>query len=587
MPQECIETLSFSQIDRQQKLQELQDTNWDFIVIGAGINGAGVALEAVYRGLSVAVLDQYDFAFGTSSRSTKLLHGGFRYLAQKEFGLVREATTERNWLRDRGLPHLTRPTRFLYPILDGGTLGDLDLPKSWSYRTMRLGLFLYDLLSGFKSFKRGKGMKNVDAIKELEPLFDNSRTKAAVMWFDSNIDDARMVIETLKEAVWKGIALPMSYVRVSGFTHDSKGQINGVKAIDLHNSTTKEIQIRGKVIVNTTGVWADELLALNGESTEKILRPTKGVHLVFHRKDFPINDTFALNSIDDRRFFFAIRRNEWVLVGTTDTDYSGDPTECICTREDADYLRNTIRILFPDANIGDEVIQGTYAGLRPLVAEIRKTESDVSRKHTVLEREDGLYSLLGGKLTTFRKMAEDLFINHIKKRSQHHRLPKFSGKKNLTKIAYAITLSKKDWQSLPEVVNSALHPHILHHLYQQYGRGGLTILRELQRNPKLEARLLEDPAYPVEVAPWIIAELEYIIRHEAPLHLVDVLCRRMEVCWLVRPEYQGHIAVIAADRMGRILGWSKKTIQQEINNYLQYVRKNSFFFDGEIPIPSR
>ncbi|MFW9986408.1 MAG: FAD-dependent oxidoreductase, partial [Candidatus Odinarchaeota archaeon] len=157
MPQECIETLSFSQIDRQQKLQELQDTNWDFIVIGAGINGAGVALEAVYRGLSVAVLDQYDFAFGTSSRSTKLLHGGFRYLAQREFGLVREAATERNWLRDRGLPHLTRPTRFLYPILDEGILGDLDLPKSYSYRTMRLGLFLYDLLSGFKSFKRGKG----------------------------------------------------------------------------------------------------------------------------------------------------------------------------------------------------------------------------------------------------------------------------------------------------------------------------------------------------------------------------------------------------------------------------------------------
>ncbi|MFX1492113.1 MAG: FAD-dependent oxidoreductase, partial [Promethearchaeota archaeon] len=344
--------------------------------------------------------------------------------------------------------------------------------------------------------------------------------------------------------------------------------------------------IRGKVIVNTTGVWADELLALNGESTEKILRPTKGVHLVFHRKDFPINDTFALNSIDDRRFFFAIRRNEWVLVGTTDTDYSGDPAECVCTREDADYLRNTIRILFPEASISDEVIQGTYAGLRPLMAEIGKAESDVSRKHTVLERDDGMYSLLGGKLTTFRKMAEDLLINHIKKGSHRHGLPKFSGKKNLTKIAYAISLSKKEWQSLPEVVNSALHPHILQHLYQQYGRGGLTILREIQRNPELGTRLLEDPVYPVEVAPWIIGELEYLVQHEAPLHLVDVLCRRMEVCWLVRPEYQGRIAAIAADRMGQILGWSKKTIQQEIQSYLQYVRKNSFFFDGEIPIPS-
>jgi glycerol-3-phosphate dehydrogenase len=584
MSQECIETLSFNQTNREQKLQELQDINWDLIVIGGGINGAGVALEAVYRGLSVAVLDQYDFAFGTSSRSTKLAHGGFRYLAQKEFRLVREATTERNWLRDKGLPHLTRPTRFLYPILEEGKLGNRDLPKSWSYRTVRLGVFLYDLLSGFKSFKRGRGIKGAGAVMELEPLVDDSRIKGAVTWYDSNIDDARLVIETLKEAIRKGKALPMSYVRVNGFTHDTKGQINGLEAVDLHKSTTEKIRIRGKVVVNTTGVWADELLSLNNENAEKVLRQTKGVHLVFHRKDFPINDTFALNSIEDRRFFFAIRRNEWVLVGTTDTDYTGDPTECFCRREDADYLRNTIRIIFPEANIDDEVIQGTYAGLRPLVAERGKAESEVSRKHTVLERGDGMYSLIGGKLTTFRKMAEDLFIHHIKKRRHLHGLPEFSGKKNLTKITYAITLSEEEWQSQKEVVNSDLHPHILQHLYQQYGRGGLTILREIQRKPELGARLLDDPAYPVEVAPWIIGELEYVIQHESPLHLVDVLCRRMEICWLVRPDYQGRIASIAATQMGRILGWSKKTIQQEINSYLQYIQKNSFFFDGEIPI---
>ncbi len=585
MPPKNIDTLAFNQINRQQHLQELQEKVWDVIVIGGGINGAGVALEAAYRGLSVAVLDQRDFAFGTSSRSTKLAHGGFRYIAQLEFGLVREATTEQNWLRTKGLPHMTRPTRFLYPILEAGQLENFELPKSWSYRIVRLGVFLYDLLSGFKSYKKGKGTKKVNLIHDLEPLLNTSRLKGAVMWYDSNVDDARLVIEILKEAMWKGKVLPMNYLRVVGFTSDSGQQINGVEAIDENNLTSEPFLVRGKVVVNTTGVWADELLSLDREVEAKILRPTKGVHLVYHRKDFPINDTFAMNSIDDRRFFFAIRRNEWVLVGTTDTDFSGDPAESYCTREDADYLRNTIRILFPEAKIDDKYIHGTYAGLRPLVAETGKAESDVSRKHTVLERDDGLYSLLGGKLTTFRKMAEDLLVNHIKKNRHQHELPKFSGRKGLTKIAFAITITKEEWESHPEIKNSELHPHILLHLYQQYGRGGLTILREASQQPDMAQRLLDEPAYPVEVAPWIVGEVDYVVRNEAPLRLEDVLCRRMEVSWTVRPEYQGKIAAVAASRMGQILGWSQKTKQQEIRRYINYVRKNSFFFEGEIPIP--
>lgn len=578
--------MAFSQIDRQLRLKQLQDISWDIIVIGGGINGAGVALEAVYRGLSVAVLDQNDFAFGTSSRSTKLAHGGFRYIAQKEFQLVREATTERNWLREHGLPHLTRPTRFLYPILKSGKTDDQELPKSSGYRTVRFGAFLYDLLNGFKSYKRGKGSKNAEKIKNLEPLLESSRVKGGVTWYDSNIDDSRLVIETLKEALWKGQALPLNYVRVVGFTRDDSGRINGVEAEDVNASSTTTFRIKGKILVNTTGVWADEFLALTDMKKKKILRPTKGVHLTYHRKDFPINDTFAMNSIKDGRFFFAIRRNEWVLVGTTDTDYTGDPAECYCTREEADYLRNTIRVLFPKAKVDDKNIQGTYAGLRSLVSEPGKAESDVSRKHTILKHEDGFYSLLGGKLTTFRKMAEDLFLNHIRNTSQKHDFLRFPSKKNLTKITYAITIPKHEWQALPEVAESNLPQYILQHLYQQYGRGSLTILRHTKQDPNLASRLIDDSVYPIEVAPWIVGEIDYVVNHEAPLHLVDVLCRRMEVCWLLRPEYQGRIASIAAKRMGIILGWSDKTRQQEITNYLEYVRRNCFFFDGEIPIPT-
>ncbi|MHA2405791.1 MAG: glycerol-3-phosphate dehydrogenase/oxidase, partial [Candidatus Hermodarchaeia archaeon] len=552
---------------------------------GGGINGAGVALEAAYRGLTVCLLEQNDFAFGTSSRSTKLAHGGFRYIAQRAFGLVREATTERNWLREKGLPHLTRPTRFLYPILAAGITDGQELPKSWSYRNVRFGAFLYDFLNYFRSHKTAKGIKNVETIKELEPLLEASRLKGAVTWYDSNIDDGRLVIETLKEAVLAKSALPMNYVRVVGFTKDSGGRINGVEAVDAHEEKFAKFQVKAKVVINTTGVWADEVLALNGEETEPVIRPTKGVHLTYHRKDFPINDTIALNSIDDRRFFFTIRRNEWVLVGTTDTDYAGDPAEAHCTREDADYLRNTIRILFPEAKIDDKYIHGTYAGLRPLVAEVGKAESDVSRKHTVLQRDDGLYSLLGGKLTTFRKMAENLLLNHIRKAQSSHDLPKFSGKKNLTKIAYAITLTEKEWEALPEVITSTLPPFILKHLYQQYGRGGRTILSTIKNQQELANRLIDIPEYPLEVAPWIEAEVDYVVRHESPLRIEDVLCRRMEIGWLVRPEYQGHIAKIVANRMGQILGWSSKIRQEEITRYLEYIRKNSFFFDGKIPVP--
>ena len=581
-----IQTLSLCQTNRSQQLQRLQDTSWDLIIIGAGINGAGVALEAAYRGLKAAVIDQHDFAFGTSSKSTKLAHGGFRYLAQREFGLVRESTTERNWLRERGLPHLTRPTRFLYPFLEAGKRGDQVLPESWSRGTLRFGTFLYDFLSGFGSYKRGKTTNDAQAIHELEPLLDASRLKGGAVWYDSNIDDARLVVETLKEASGKGDVLAMNYLRVVNLHHDENGKLKGVRVVDEGSQQHQELDVRGKVVVNTTGVWADELLAIDDESHQKLLRPTKGVHLTFHRKDFPINDTFAMNSIDDKRFFFAIRRNEWILVGTTDTDFDGDPAECYCTREDADYLCNTIQVLFPEAKISDDRIQGTYAGLRPLVAEVGVSESDVSRKHTVLQREDGLYSLLGGKLTTFRKMAEDLIVNHIRKSRHELKLPKFSGKKNLTKITYAIALSWDEWQTHPEVISSKLDSNTLLHLYQQYGRGGLTILQEANGQPELAARLLEDPAYPVEVAPWIVAEIDYVVKHEAPLHLEDVLSRRLEISWLVRPEYQGRIAAVAANRMASILGWSSSVLREEIQQYLLHVKRNSFFFDGEIPVPS-
>jgi glycerol-3-phosphate dehydrogenase len=394
-------------------------------VIGGGVTGAGVALEAASRGLSVAVLEARDFASGTSSLSSKLAHGGIRYIAHFELGLVREATTERNWLRDKGLPHLTRPQQFIIPSFRAGKVGGRELPKSKDgLGKMRFATFLYDLLCGFKNYGKRKIIKDIEKIKEMEPALEATRLKGVALYYDCNIDDARLVIETLKEAMWKGQALALNYLRVVGLTHNSSGKVNGVRAIDWASGEEETFLVKGRIIVNTTGVWADDILSMGHNQQPKLIRPTKGVHITFHRSDLPVNRAFGLRSIDDGRFFFVLPRNDWVVVGTTDTDFSGNPAECFCDRADADYLRNTVSALFPDARIGDEQLQGTYAGLRPLVAEPGKSESEVSRKHVVLERDDGLFSLLGGKLTTFRKMAEDLFLKHIRKVWKEVGLPK-------------------------------------------------------------------------------------------------------------------------------------------------------------------
>jgi glycerol-3-phosphate dehydrogenase len=481
---------------------------------------------------------------------------------------------------------MTRPVQFLYPVLKAGKAGNLELPKSKEgIGKMRLATFLYDAVCGFHNYARRQIIKDPREVAELEPALDSSRLVGAALYYDTNIDDARLVVETLKEAIHRGQAVALNYIRVDEVTHDSDGRVNGIRAIDEADPRKERVEARAKIVVNATGVWADDILAKGQRTHQRIIRPTKGVHLAYQRRDLPVNRALILRSIDDGRIMFVLPRNDWVVIGTTDTDYSGDYAKCYCDRDDADYLRRTVLPLFPHARIGNDRLLGSYAGLRPLLSEQGKPESDVSRKHVILHREDGLFSLLGGKLTTFRRMAQDLFLKHITKVGKALGLPAIPAKKNLSRIRYAIAMTQEEWTTAPEVKRAKLHPRILHHLYEQYGRGGLAILRRIEEHHDLGDRLLNDPAYPVEVCPWVLAEVHYVVRHEASFHLEDVLCRRTEVCWLVRPEYQGRIAAVAASQMRKLLGWSETRTRQEIDNYLEYVKKNSFFFKGKIPVP--
>ncbi|MFW9914402.1 MAG: glycerol-3-phosphate dehydrogenase/oxidase [Candidatus Thorarchaeota archaeon] len=574
----------YTAIDRRSQLERLARTEWDLIVIGGGITGAGIAREATLRGLTVALLEQSDFASGTSSGSSKLGHGGIRYLKQRDFRLVREATTERNWLRDEALPHMVRPLQFIYPVFRGREAEGQQIPQSKErLRTVRLAVFLYDFLCGFHNYASREVITDPKHLKKLEPAFSVTGLTGAVLYYDTNLDDARLTLETVWESLRTGKACAVNYIKVIDLMRDASGNVNGVIAVDQADEVDqKQLRIKGKALVNATGVWADKILSIGETPENKLVRPTKGVHLAVRRTDLPVNHAFGIRSIDDGRFFFVLPRNNWALIGTTDTDFSGEPTDCYCTEEDAEYLRRTVRILFQGAKIENDRLLGSYASLRPLAFDPGKSESSVSRKHLILQTSDGLLTIVGGKLTTFRKMAENLLLNHIKPRIKKG-FPKFLTQKGLSKTAYWVAITQEDWEESEEVAVSKLDPAILHHLFEQYGKGGLQILQNIKVNLQMANRLLDE--CPATVCPWILGEIEYIVKRECPVHLDDVLFRRMEIAWLVRPEHQGKVARSVAEYMGKILGWSKERIEAEIYRYVDLVKLNSFFYKGEIPVP--
>lgn len=575
---ENIVSLDFSSVDRAERIKRLKSETFDLLVVGGGITGAGIARDAAFRGFKVALVDKNDFAFGTSSRSTKWAHGGFRYLLSAEFGLVNESETERNWLRE-DFPNLVRPFLILIPSYEGSKLSPL---------LLHFGLFLYDLLNFYKNYTRGKVVKKIDKIKDMEPALSTDGLRAAGISSDTNLDDARLTVETIKEAVNTGNCLPLNHVKITRLERDeSTGKVTGAWAKDQAGGGG-EFPVKATIVVNATGIWTDEILEQKPEGyPDKIIRPTKGVHLVFKREDVPVNHSIGLSSQVDRRFMFIYARGAFTMLGTTDTDYQEDLDSPVTTKEDAQYLIDSVKPLFPDAGLSLDKIVGTYAGVRPLAAGKAKkgkevSESKVSRKHLIIQGDDDLVTICGGKLTTFRVMAEEVMRKHVLPLAREKIADKtFDSSKNIAKKPYLIGLEKEKWDEVSIVKamgdGSSLSHVQLDHVYQQYGRGGLEILKAIKDSPKSATRLVEGEED--KHAPWMEAEIEYIVLRESPLHLTDLLARRMEAAWLLHPSKQRDLAVNAARVMGKILGWDEKKETQEIEEYLKYVRKNSFFYD--------
>ncbi|MHA1930941.1 MAG: glycerol-3-phosphate dehydrogenase/oxidase [Promethearchaeota archaeon] len=543
--------------NRDNIIKRLQKNHYDIIIIGAGITGAGIAREATLRGLKVACIDMQDFAAGTSSRSSKLAHGGIRYLSHGDMDLVRESTTERNWMRMH-IPHLVRPIPFLFVALEEGKYKKRDIVGA-----CKIYDFLGEDKSEFKNYKNHQWHSPEEVIK-LEPEFIKQGNKGGAVYYDNNVDDARLTIETLKEAVIRGADV-INYCKISGYLKiDDK--IIGVKCNDLEKNVSFEI--KGVLIVNATGIWTDNLIKNYPDDIPKpLIRPTKGIHLQFRREHVKNNMATIIRSISDERVFFVLPRDkDFTIIGTTDTDYQGDLATPFCNKEDADYLIESVKHYFPNAELSYDKILSTYAGIRPLVMQKGKSESEISRKHIIIFSKDGLVSITGGKLTAFRSMAEDL----LKEIAVKGVFPNIEREENFSKQPYIISIDKQDWTESLKNSQIKLEVDISDHLYQQYGKGALKILEIIQADETLKEKIIEENNF-------IKAEIIYCLRNELTPHLIDVFCRRTEMSLWINYKRASFAAKVVAELMKLEYSWSEDKKEEEIAIYLDYIKKSVSF----------
>lgn len=498
--------MSLDARERQATLGRLESEEWDLLVIGGGITGAGIALDAASRGIKVALVEMQDFAAGTSSRSTKLIHGGLRYLKQMEFRLVREVGRERAILH-KNAGHIVVPEKMMLPIIEGGTFGLFGV---------RWGLWLYDLLAGVKREERRVILSREQAA-EAEPWLKVGPLRGAGLYSEYRTDDARLVIEVLKTAVQKG-AIALNYCKCEGFEY-TDGRVAGAKIKDEIGGRT--VQVRAKHVVNAAGPWVDGLRALDHSLQGKRLHHTKGVHLVVSALHLPIQHAIYFD-VGDGRMIFAIPRARWTYFGTTDTNYEAGLEHPEVTAADVDYLLGAVNRMFPRANLDYSHIESSWAGIRPLIHEDGKSPSQLSRKDELFFSESGLVTIAGGKLTGFRKMAEkvvDVIAKRMHKAGQLPSIPRCTTDR--------IRLSGNDYTSRLEwegqvyrlALRHALESEELEWLSNLFGsnvEGMLSMLEEQTKTGVLRCAL------------------RYCIENEGVLRLGDFFVRRTGMLYFGR-----------------------------------------------------
>ena len=511
--------------DREQALARFRSEEFDVAVIGGGINGAAIARDGAMRGLRVALVERGDFAGGTSSRSSKLIHGGFRYLPQGQLRLVRAALRERELLRRRTAPHLVHPVRFLFPLYKG---------RGYGRFTMSAGLWLYDLFARVPRSERHESL-SAPRVREMEPALARSGLRGGALYYDAWGDDARLTLENALDASLHGAAVA-NYTAVEGFARGHDGRLAAAMLRDRIDDSP--IELKARTFVNATGPWVDEIRQLDAPAERPSVRLTKGVHLVFPRVSLPIHDWLVLSDATER-IVFAMPHERYVVVGTTDTDYPADPASVATEPSDVEYLLGILAQSLPGIRLTSADVVSSFAGLRALVLnkEGSNAPSAVPREELVFESASGLLTIAGGKLTTHREIAEkvvtrlvrDLRITAEDCRTRVTPLPGAREEEQSGADSEALTL-------LPRSVREIL--------VTRYGTRAIAPARLAVEDPKLAVTL-------VHGLPVIGAEVIHAVRNEMVTNLADFMVRRTGGVWRWPVEIEA-AAPAAAALMARV-----------------------------------
>ncbi|HEY0638465.1 MAG TPA: glycerol-3-phosphate dehydrogenase/oxidase [Pseudonocardiaceae bacterium] len=523
--------------ERAEGWRRLAGEHFDLVVIGGGVVGAGVALDAATRGLRTALVEARDLASGTSSRSSKLFHGGLRYLEQLEFGLVREALAERELMLTRLAPHLVKPVSFLYPLHH----------RLWERPYVAAGLTLYDSMGGARSVPRHRHLTRAAALR-LVPALRRDALIGGIRYYDAQADDARHTMTVARTAAHYGAVVRPSS-QVVGFTREAD-RVSGVRVRDCEDG--REIDVAAHVVVNCTGVWTDELQQLSGERGRFRVRASKGVHIVVPR-DRIVADSGLILRTETSVLFVIPWRNHWIL-GTTDTDWNLDLAHPAATRADIDYVLDRVnRVLATPLTHAD--IEGVYAGLRPLLAGEDAATSKLSREHAVARVAPGLFAIAGGKYTTYRVMAADA-VNAAAADLPSRVAPSITDKVPLLGAdGYHALVNQADRLA----GRYGLHPYRVRHMLDRYGSLIHQVLELAGGRRELLAPLPHAQDY-------LAVEVLYAVSHEGALHLEDVLARRTRIS-IEYPHRGVACAEAVAGLMAPVLGWTEADVAREVAVY--------------------
>lgn len=513
-----------NKMKRTEQLAKLHETKtWDIIIIGGGASGLGIALDSASRGYKTVLVEAIDFAKGTSSRSTKLAHGGVRYLEQFNISLVREALKERGlMLKNSG--HLVKNQSFVIPIYN-----------RWSGYFYTIGLKFYDLLAGSSSFGKSEYLSKEKTI-ELLPTVKQEKLKGGIIYHDGQFDDARLAINLAQTAVEKGTCV-LNYTKVTQLTKDNENKICGVEIQDME--TGEKHDLKSKIVINATGVFTNTILSLDNPKTEKSIVPSQGIHLVFDKSFLPSDNALMIPKTSDGRVLFIVPWHDKVIVGTTDTLIEKPSLEPKALETEIDFILETAQRFLSKKPQRSDVLS-VFSGLRPLAAPKtgKQTTKEISRGHQIIVSASGLISIIGGKWTTYRKIAEDV----VNKATEIHQLPKTKCKTENISIHGNKITNDRDRKN---------------HLYL-YGSDIPEIKKLQESNPELKEKL--HPNYP-----YTLSEVVWAIRNEMARTVEDILARRLRLLFLdakAAIESSEKTASLLAKELNKDAAWQQNQVAE-------------------------